>query len=103
MQHSFASESIDSAITVPTDALLTRTNVVVSDYLIQAARRGKKPSADDIQPEVAVPLVHAMLDKQYRTTLDEPVGMRAAVSRHALQLGPIPHDPTVTYDFFSWL
>src|SRR3546814_4496664 len=46
-----------------------------------------------IAPEVATPLIHAMLDRQYRATLDEPVGMlgditpRAAVQTAAGQIG----------------
>ncbi|MGO8388999.1 hypothetical protein ACC853_38420, partial [Rhizobium johnstonii] len=39
---------------------------------LKAAHQGRKPSAEDIPPDVATPLVHAMLDKQYRTILDEP-------------------------------
>ncbi|MEX2746325.1 hypothetical protein AB3480_35070 [Rhizobium mongolense] len=90
---------------------------------LKAAHQGKKPSADDIPPEVATPLVHAMLDKQYRATLDEPVGMLGDISPRAaartktgrqkvaewlkyLEIrsssGLNPQDPMATYDF-SWV
>ncbi|MCA1869729.1 hypothetical protein HW571_29470 [Agrobacterium genomosp. 3] len=90
---------------------------------LKAAQQGRKPSKDDIPPEVATPLVQAMLDKQYRATLDEPVGMlgdkspRAAARTKAgrekvaewlkyLEMrsssGPDPHNPMATYDF-SWI
>src|SRR3546814_8540153 len=76
-----------------------------------------------IAPVVATPLIHAMLDRQYRATLDEPVGMlgditpRAAVQtaagRHRVA-GWLKHlenrsssqldanDPMATYDF-TWI
>ena len=80
--------------------------------------------APAIAPEVATPLIHAMLDRQYRATLDEPVGMlgditpRAAV-RTAAGRGRVAgwlkylencssssqldrNDPMVTYDF-TWM
>ena len=50
---------------------------------LKAAHQGRRSSADDIPPEVATPLVHAMLDKQYRATLDEPVGMLGDISPRA--------------------
>lgn len=40
-------------------------------------------SAPDIDPQVATPLVHAMLDQQYRATLDEPVGMLGDITPRA--------------------
>src|SRR3546814_19214549 len=36
--------------------------------------------APAIAPEVATPLIHAMLDRQYRATLDEPVGMLSDIT-----------------------
>lgn len=90
---------------------------------LKAAHQGKKPSADGIPPEVATPLVHAMLDKQYRATLDEPVGMLGDISPRAaartktgrqkvaewlkyLEMrsssGLNPQDSMATYDF-SWV
>lgn len=91
---------------------------------LKAAHQEKRSSADDdIPPEIAIPLVHAMLDKQYRATLDEPVGMLGDISPRAaartrtgrqkvadwlkyLEIrsssGSDPHDPMATYDF-SWI
>ncbi|WP_457811964.1 hypothetical protein [Sinorhizobium meliloti] len=90
---------------------------------LKAAHQGRRPSADDIPPEVATPLVHAMLDKQYRATLDQPVAMLGDISPRAaartkdgrlkvadwlkyLELrssaGPNPQGPMATYDFL-WL
>src|SRR3546814_1415270 len=79
--------------------------------------------APAIAPEVATPLIHAMLDRQYRATLDEPIGIlgditpRAAVQtaagRHRVA-GWLKHlenrsssqldanDPMATYDF-TWM
>src|SRR3546814_8490994 len=39
--------------------------------------------APAIAPEVATPLIHAMLDRQYRATLDEPVGMLGDITPRA--------------------
>ncbi|BCH62371.1 hypothetical protein RvVAR0630_pl05130 (plasmid) [Agrobacterium vitis] len=39
------------------------------------AYAGRRPSSSDIPLDVATPLVHAMLDKQYCATLDKPVGI----------------------------
>src|SRR3546814_4222437 len=36
-----------------------------------------------IAPEVATPLIHAMLDRQYRATLDEPIGIRGDITPRA--------------------
>lgn len=90
---------------------------------LKATRQGKMPSADDIPPEIAAPLVHAMLDKQYRAILEEPVGMLGDISPRAaartkagrqkvaewlkyLEMRsssePNPNDPMATYDF-SWI
>jgi hypothetical protein len=89
---------------------------------MMAARTAREPQ-ETIPLEVATPLVHEMLDKQYRATLDEPVGMlgdmspRAAIgsakgrqkvaewlkyleNRSANQSDPA--DPMATYDF-GWL
>src|SRR3546814_4940041 len=34
-------------------------------------------------PEVATPLIHAMLDRQYRATLDEPIGILGDITPRA--------------------
>lgn len=90
---------------------------------LKAAHQGRRSSADDIPPEVATPLVHAMLDRQYRATLDEPVGMLGDISPRAAtrtkagrqkvaewlkylemrsSAAPDPNDPMATYDF-GWI
>ncbi|WP_454749045.1 hypothetical protein [Ciceribacter selenitireducens] len=104
---------------------MVRTPLTSIQTIEQAreAYAGRRPSSGDIPLDVATPLVHAMLDKQYRATLDEPVGMlgdkspRAAARTKAgrenvaewlkyLEMrsssGPDPHDPMATYDF-SWI
>jgi hypothetical protein len=90
---------------------------------MKAAPASKKQPDAEIPPELQEQLVHAMLDKQYRALLDEPIPMlgnvspRAAArstrgrqnvatwlkhvenrSRNALN----PTDPMATYDF-TWL
>ena len=44
------------------------------------ARKDQETAADEIPLEEATPLVHAVLDKQYREILDEPVGMLGDIS-----------------------
>src|SRR3546814_3154380 len=39
--------------------------------------------APAIAPEVATPLIHAMLDRQYRATLDEPIGILGDITPRA--------------------
>src|SRR3546814_1238978 len=39
--------------------------------------------APAISPEVATPLIHAMLDRQYRATLDEPIGILGDITPRA--------------------
>ena len=79
--------------------------------------------APSVPPEVATPLVHTMLDRQYRATLDEPIGMlgditpRAAAKtaagrdrlttwlKHLENRSGAKHDsndPMATYDF-TWM
>lgn len=89
-----------------------------------AAHRDKQPEPSPaFDPGVATPLVHAMLDRQYRATLDEPVGMLGDVTPHAAAQTaagrrrlsawlkhlenrsgnqPDPNDPMATYDF-TWM
>jgi hypothetical protein len=89
---------------------------------MMAARQPREPQ-EEVPLETATPLVHDLLDKQYRATLDEPVGMlgdispRAAIrttrgrekvaqwlkyleNRSANHQNPT--DPMATYDF-GWL
>ena len=90
---------------------------------MQADRRGMEVPPSDVSTEIATRLVHDMLDRSYRETLDQPVGMlgditpRAAAktakgrvkliewlkyleNRSAQQ--PDQSDPMATYDYF-WL
>ncbi|MCU0886162.1 MAG: hypothetical protein MUC44_14720 [Beijerinckiaceae bacterium] len=89
-----------------------------------AARHDTPPEpTPEIDPEIATPLVHAMLDRQYRASLDEPVGMldgasprtavrtKAGRARVAEWLKHLenrngrrddPSDPMASYDF-TWL
>lgn len=92
---------------------------------IEQARKSRQPdrTRDEVSPEVATPLVHSMLDRHYRETLDEPVGMlrdvsprkaaRSAAGRERVvawlkyleNMGVKynnPNDPMATYDF-AWL
>ncbi|MCW6512829.1 hypothetical protein [Lichenifustis flavocetrariae] len=98
------------------------TEIQTVDQMRESSQ-GQPAGASSIPPEIATPIVHAMLDKQYRETLDEPVGMigdvapRAAVktaegrekvadwlkfleNRSASHNDPT--DPMVTYDF-GWM
>ena len=99
------------------------TEIQTVEQMRAAARpRDKQPTAD-IPPEVQAELVHAMLDRQYRALLDEPVAMlggvsprtaaRSAKGRRALAAwlkhlenrsgnAPGHNDPMATYDF-TWL
>ena len=88
-----------------------------------APRDGVPTTAPPIPPEVQAELVHDMLDRQYRSLLDEPVPMlgnltpraaaRSARGRRSLATwlkylenrssqSPDPDDPMATYDF-TWL
>jgi hypothetical protein len=95
------------------------TEIQTIEQLKAASPIKKKPSAE-IPPEVQEQLVHAMLDKQYRALLDEPVPMLGNVSpRSAARSprgrcnvaawlkhlenrshdGPNSNDPMASYDF----
>lgn len=98
------------------------TEIETLDQML-APQHGKSSPASEVPLEVATPLLHAMLDKQYRATLDEPVPMlgdvtpreaaRTAAGRDKL-VGWLKHlenaganrgdpsDPMATYDF-AWL
>lgn len=102
---------------------LTTIQTVEQAMAARAEGLTSSEPAPAIAPEVATPLIHAMLDRQYRATLDEPVGMlgditpRAAVQtaagRHRVA-GWLKHlenrsssqldanDPMATYDF-TWM
>ena len=99
------------------------TTIETVEQAMAAHRENRPEPAPAIAPEVATPLVHAMLDRQYRATLDEPVGMlgditpraaaRTAAGRQRLSAWlkhlenrsgsqPGPNDPMATYDF-TWM
>ena len=90
-----------------------------------AARHDAPPTQTEpaVPPEIATPLVHAMLDRQYHAVLDEPVGLlgdvipraatRTKAGRERLSAWlkhlensngqqPDPNDPMATYDF-TWM
>lgn len=101
------------------------TTIETVEQAMAARREGLTTSepAPAVAPEVATPLVHAMLDRQYRATLDEPVGMlgditpraaaRTTAGRERLSAwlkhlenrsgaALDPNDPMATYDF-TWI
>ena len=99
------------------------TEIETIEQAMAARRETPVEPAPAIPPDVATPLVHAMLDRQYRAVLDEPVGMlgdvtpraaaRTAPGRELLAAWlkylenrsgsqPEPADPMATYDF-SWM
>jgi len=99
------------------------TEIQTVEQMKAAPRPTKKEPAAEIPPEMQTKLVHAMLDKQYRALLDEPVPMLGDISPHAAarsargrrnlaawlkyvenrsRNAPDPSDPMATYDF-TWL
>jgi len=97
------------------------TEVQTLDQL--RAEQGGMPSGSEAPPEEGTELVHAMLDQQYRATLDEPVGMLGDISPRAASRTAAgrecvvawlkhlenrsasqrdPADPMATYDF-AWM
>lgn len=100
------------------------TKIQTIEQLRAAREDGPVPAApDDIPPEVQTELVHAMLDKQYRALLDQPVPILGDVSPRAAAgsvkgrekvVAWLKHlenqsshagdrsDPMATYDF-TWL
>jgi hypothetical protein len=90
---------------------------------MRKSREGEIGPVSDLPPEDATALVHAMLDRHYRTTLDEPVGMLGGRSPRAASVSKAgrekvavwlkylenesatdvdPNDPMATYDF-AWI
>ena len=99
------------------------TEIETIEQAMAARRDAPREPEPAINPEVATPLVHAMLDRQYRATLDEPVGMlgditpraaaRSKAGRERLAAWlkhlenrsgkqPDPNDPMENYDF-TWI
>src|SRR3546814_6298543 len=115
--------AINDALAGLVGSPLTTIETVEQAMAARAEGLTSSEPAPAIAPEVATPLIHAMLDRQYRATLDEPVGMlgditpRAAVQtaagRHRVA-GWLKHlenrsssqldanDPMATYDF-TWI
>ena len=98
------------------------TEIQTVEQMRAAATRDNLPALP-ISPEVQAELIHDMLDRQYRSLLDEPVPMlgnltpraaaRSARGRRSLATwlkylenrasqSPDPDDPMATYDF-TWL
>jgi hypothetical protein len=90
---------------------------------MRTARSDAPPLSSDIPPEIASELIHAMLDKQYRAVLDQPVPMLGDISPRQAAHTPAgrdkvaawlkslenqsahrhdPADPMATYDF-GWI
>jgi hypothetical protein len=59
------------------------TDIQTVEQMRAAPRPTEKQPAAEIPPEVQTKLVHAMLDKQYRALLDEPVPMLGNMSPRA--------------------
>jgi hypothetical protein len=99
------------------------TEIQTVEQMKAAPRPTKKQPGAEIPPEMQTRLVHAMLDKQYRALLVEPIPMlgdmspraaaRSALGRQNLAAwlkylenrarnAPDPNDPMATYDF-TWL
>jgi hypothetical protein len=62
---------------------LTTIETVEQAMAARAEGLTSSEPAPAIAPEVATPLIHAMLDRQYRATLDEPVGMLGDITPRA--------------------
>lgn len=111
-------EALAGLVTAPLTEIQT-----VEQIRAAAPRSGETTAEPPIPPEVQPELVHDMLDRQYRSLLDEPVPMlgnrtprtaaRSARGRRDLAVWlkhlenhsshvPNPDDPMATYDF-TWL
>lgn len=123
-----SAERAERGIALLTEALGDRvgsplTEIETLDQAMAARRETPAEPEPSIPPEVATPLIHAMLDRHYRAALDEPVPMlgdvtpRAAARTKAgrdrlaawlkhLENGSGRHsdptDPMATYDL-TWL
>ena len=99
------------------------TGIETIEQAMAARRETPREPEPAIAPEIATPLVHAMLDRQYRAVLDEPVPMldgatpraaartKAGRDRLAAWIKHLenssgrqfdPADPMATYDF-TWM
>jgi len=105
------------------ERVLTPLTKIQTLEQMRASRQGKQTRTSEIPLEIATPIVHEMLDRQYRDTLDGPVGMIGNISPRAavetakgrqrvadwlkyLENRSASHvdqkDPMATYDF-GWL
>ena len=98
------------------------TSIETIEQALESRREAPASPGADVAPEMATPLVHDLLDRQYRATLDQPVGMlddatpreaarsesgRARVAQWLKYLenragSAGPTDPMATYDF-GWI
>jgi len=98
------------------------TSIETIEQALGSRRETPASPGADVAPEMATPLVHDLLDRQYRATLDQPVGMlddatpreaarsesgRARVAQWLKYLenrtgSARPTDPMATYDF-GWI
>ncbi|TCU08386.1 hypothetical protein [Rhizobium sullae] len=95
----------------------------VEQMMAERPAREKEAPAPEIPPEIAEQVVHQFMDRQYRETLDQPVGMlgnktprqaaKSAASRQKVaewlkylenqsSRQPNPADPMATYSF-EWM
>lgn len=95
----------------------------VEQMMAERPVRDKDTAGPELPPEIATKVVHEFLDKQYRETLDQPVGMLGNISpREAIKTAngrekaaewlkylenrsssqPDPNDPMATYNF-RWI
>ncbi len=105
------------------EGVLTPLTEIQTIDQVRASRQGDETRASGIPFHIATPIVHDLLDRQYRETLDEPVGIignispRAAVKTAGGRVKAAdwlkflenrsaghsdPKDPMATYDF-GWM
>src|SRR3546814_7339911 len=75
--------AINDALAGLVGSPLTTIETVEQAMAARAEGLTSSEPAPAIAPEVATPLIHAMLDRQYRATLDEPVGMLGDITPRA--------------------
>src|SRR3546814_3028286 len=76
--------AINDALAGLVGSPLTTIETVEQAMAARAAGLTSSEPAPAIAPEVATPLINAMLDRQYRATLDEPVGMLGDITPRML-------------------
>src|SRR3546814_6426386 len=63
---------------------LTRFETVEQAMAARAEGLTMSETAPAIAPEVATPLIQAMLDRQYRATIEEPIGILGDITPRAV-------------------